>query len=324
MKINSKKILIGLVMVLLISLFAIYFAFNREINLANDEIASTTLIQIAEGKDWKSVSADFASLKLIKNEKAFYYYAVISSKKIVPGYFEITPGMSTKEIISLIDSGQTKIIKLTIPEGYRVEQIGLKLADAGIISYADFVTAATSYEGKLFPDTYYFDPIMTAPEIIKKMTDDYDKRTADLTVTSEKLVLASIVEKEAASDDDRGLIAGIYQNRIDAGMKLQSDPTVAYGRDSNEIATMTAAEIENYTFWKAAKTAEFTSVVSDFNTYLISGLPPKPICDPGLASIKAALNPTKSNYYFFLYGSDGKIHPAETRAQHLANVAKYL
>jgi len=187
------------------------------------------------------------------------------------------------------------------------------------------MTAAAGKEGALFPDTYFLDPIMTGEAIVAKMEDDYSTRIEGMTVSTKDLTLASIVEKEAAdSDADRGIIAGIYQNRIDLGMKLQSDPTVSYGRDSNNIASMTVKEILDYSFWKAAKTVEFTSVKSAYNTYQNAGLPPAPICNPGLASIKATLNPTASNYYYFLYGKDGILHAASTLDGHKNNVAKYL
>jgi UPF0755 protein len=179
-------------------------------------------------------------------------------------------------------------------------------------------------EGKIFPDTFYLNPRMTASEVVKMMTDDYDTRTAGLDVSDDALVLASIVEREAANDTDRGIIAGIYTNRIKTGMKLQSDPTVEYGRDTNNIADISIAEKMAYSFWKSAKTVEFTSVVSVFNTYQISGLPSKAICNPGLKSIEAALNPTPSGYYFFLYGTDGKIHPSKTRVEHEVAVNKYM
>ncbi|MDO8444035.1 MAG: endolytic transglycosylase MltG [bacterium] len=324
MKFNWKIILIAIVIVIVLGVGSAYLFFRREMNVPNESITANTLIRIKADESTDQIGADLMALGLIKNARLFFWIELLTGGGIKPGYYEITPRMSLLEIAELINSGKTKIVKVTFPEGYRVEQIGQKLNSAGIVSYANFMAAAKKDEGKLFPDTYFFDPLMTADEVIAKMLEDYTTRTAGMNVTDKDLILASIVEKEAANDTDRGIIAGIYQNRINSKMKLQSDPTIAYGRDSGAITGLTVAEIADYVFWKSAKTAEFTSVKSTYNTYLIASLPPAPICNPGLASIKAALNPSPSNYYYFLYGSDGKIHPARTQAEHSANVAKYL
>ena len=324
MKFNWKIILGAIFLIIILGASSAYLFFQREINAPNEAIKENTLIRIKADEGTEQIGSDLMALGLIKNARLFYYIELISGGAIKPGYYEITPRMSLAEVAGLINSGKTKIVKLTFLEGYRAEQMGQKLDSAGIVSYSDFMAAGRTKEGRLFPDTYFFDPRMTADEVMAKMLEDYTTRTAGLNVSDKDLILASIVEKEAANDTDRGIIAGIYQNRINVKMKLQSDPTVSYGRDSNNIAGMVQTAILDYTFWKPAKTVEFTSVKSDFNTYQITGLPPAPICNPGLASIKAALSPTPSNYYYFLYGSDGKLHPARTQAEHSANVAKYL
>jgi UPF0755 protein len=232
--------------------------------------------------------------------------------------------MSMTDIINLIDSGKIKQIRVTFPEGWRMEQMAIRLDANGVVDYGEFVTAARVYEGRLFPDTYFFKPKMAALDVVKIMTDDYLWRTENLAVSDSDLIIASIVEREAANDVDRAIIAGIYKNRVKVGMKLQSDPTVEYGRDTNNLAKLSFDEQMDYSFWQAARTVEFTSVVSLYNTYQVKGLPAGPLCSPGIASIEATLSPTPSDYYYFLYGTDKKIHPAKNQAEHEANIQKYM
>jgi UPF0755 protein len=313
-----------LVLIFALVVVFVFFDMKKETYAPNEKIEKNTIIEIESGKGSKEIGSDLEKLGLVSDDRVFYYASIILSKKITPGFYELTPKMSISDILNLLDSGKVKVAKILIPEGLRVEQIARKLDEAGIVSYEEFVSRAKDKEGKLFPDTYFFNPRMTADEIIVMMLDDYNKRISGLSVTDNDLILASIVEREAANDTDRGLIAGIYSNRLKAGMKLQSDPTVEYGRDSNEIAKISVSDQKDYTFWKSAKTVEYTSVKSPYNTYQISALPLGPICNPGLKSIEAAKNPTPSKYYYFLYGRDGKIYPSSTSAEHEALAAKYL
>jgi UPF0755 protein len=129
------------------------------------------------------------------------------------------------------------------------------------------------------------------------------------------LIIASIVEREAIKDEERPLIAGIYKNRIARGMKLEADPTVQYGKDNIELINLTSEEKLEYKFWKPITLAEYQSVDSPYNTYLIPSLPPAPICNPGLKSIEGTINYQKHNYVYFLQ-HDGQIYPSETLKQH--------
>ena len=184
MKFNWKIILGAIFLIIILGASSAYLFFQREINVPNEAIKENTLIRIKADEGTEQIGSDLLALGLIKNSRLFYYIELISGGTIKPGYYEITPKMSMKDIAKLINSGKVKIVKVTIPEGYRVEQIGQKLDALGIVSYSDFVAVAqnlsVSGEGKLFPDTYFFDPKMTASEIVTKMTDDYAIRTASL------------------------------------------------------------------------------------------------------------------------------------------------
>lgn len=316
--------ILGAMIVLALLLIALLAMFRQKLVEPNNALQESILFEVKEGASVPGVAAELQNVNVINDQRIFLYASKIFLKNLRPGFYEIEAKSSVFTIISLIQSGKTKTVKITFPEGWRIEQIAKRLSDNKIVSYAEFVEEARGLEGKLFPDTYIFFPRMSAEDVIAKMRADYEGRTLGLNVTDQDLIIASIVERESGNDQDRALIAGIYLNRIKIGMKLQSDPTVEYGRDTNAIAKLSAEDQQSYHFWNSAKTVEFTSVISSFNTYLSKNLPPTPICNPGMKSIQAAQNPESSSYYYFLYGKDGKIHPAKTQAEHEANVAKYM
>jgi len=313
---NWKIITIFIAFVFIAVCTAAFFYIKHEIKKPLFLLKDKTLIEIKNGEGSKSIGSDLASLGIIRNKKIFYLAVVLYQKEMRPGFYEITPDLSILDIINLIDSGKVKLVKVTFPEGWRSEQMAQKLAENHIISYDDFMAEAKRYEGKLFPDTYFFNPRMNAKDIVNMMIDDYNKRISNLKVSEKDLIIASIVEREAANDSQRALIAGVYQNRLDREMKLEADPTVQYGRDNNEVGALSASSaLLNFDFWNGVSISDYLSVVSPYNTYLIAGLPPGPICNPGIESIKAALNPAKHNYLYFLQ-KGGEIYPSETPAQH--------
>lgn len=320
---SFKSILIIVFIFIMASLVVLSFAVEKRLK-ESSKTTGSVLVKIADTGGVQGAADVLRQNNLIVDKTLYVYATKIFHKKIKPGFYEIPAGASMADIINILNSGKVKVVKITIPEGWRLEQIARKLDQEKILAYADFITEAKSHEGQLFPDTYYMEPRMDASAVVKMMSDDFVTRISGLNISDDILTLASIVEKEAANDTDRGVIAGIYTNRIKAGMKLQSDPTVSYGRDDLNIAGLSSTDQMAYVFWKAAKTVEFTSVKSAYNTYQISGLPPGPICNPGLKSIEAAQNPAVNDYYYFLYGSDGKIHPSKTVAEHQAAINKYM
>ena len=322
MKIFKYTILSLFVILLLSAVLGGYFF--KKILRAPNALADPIIIKIENDTSKQTAAELLENAGAIDNKYVFLLAAVVYGKEINAGFYEITPGMTTSEVIKMIDAKDIKLLKVTFPEGWRTEQLAERISANGVTSYSEFLSAAEGKEGRLFPDTYLFNPKMTGSEVVKMMTDDFETRTAGLNLSDDDLTLASIVEREAANDDDRGLIAGIYNNRLQIGMKLQSDPTVEYGRDTNAIVNLSEEDKMNYAYWKSAKTSEFTSVKSVYNTYLISGLPAGPICNPGLKSIEAAIKPEASKYYYFLYGKDGNLYPSSTIAEHEALAAKYL
>jgi UPF0755 protein len=319
-----KIIFFSILILIVLGVAGASFYYYKTLNKPNSNITENVLVEIKSGESISDISTGLTSAGVLTSTKVFDLTTKFFKISVKPGFYEIAPNMSMAEVINLLESGKTKIVKITFPEGWRAEQVAKRLNDNKILKYEDFMAVAAENEGKLFPDTYFFNPRMSASDVVNMMTTDYKERISGLGVTNDDLIIASIVEREAANDADRALIAGIYKNRINIGMKLQSDPTVEYGRDLNNLAKLSAEEQKDYYFWKSAKTVEFTSVVSDYNTYQVKGLPKGPICNAGIASINATLSPTKSDYYYFLYGKDGKIHPAKTSAEHQQNIMKYM
>lgn len=214
-------------------------------------------------------------------------------------------------------------VKVTFPEGYTVAQIAQKLEDNGVCSAKEFVAVSQSYtpksftvpsdsnrafkmEGYLFPDTYEFYVDDDPEDVLIKILNNYNAKAGGL--SSEQLIVASIVEKESRSAENAALVASVIYNRLDAGMKLEMDPTRDY--------------INNYVTNSPylSNTGKFAAL---YNTYKCSGLPAGPICNPGSRAIQAALNPADSEYLYFFFGNDDQNHYSKTYEEHQAAMEKY-
>lgn len=208
-------------------------------------------------------------------------------------------------------------VKVLIPEGLASSDIGRLLAkNLPGIQAKDFAVAAKQYEGKLFPDTYFFYENMTTQEVIDTMRANFDAKTRGMPARAKALgrsfedvlTMASIVEEEATSTADRRIIAGILWKRIEKKMPLQVDPPFFY------LLGKTSAEL----------TRTDLATKSPYNTYKNLGLPPTPIDNPSLNALEAALDPEPTKYYFYLSGKDGKMYYAATYDGHLINKEKHL
>ena len=243
-----------------------------------------------------------------RNSFSFFVYIKLIGGKILPGVYEIAKSQSASSIGWMLGSGKYKTSRVTIIEGWRVAQMAeYFIEEKKLTNVADFEEKAIPYEGYLFPDTYDVRIDISSDNLIKLMRDNFKEKTAALRITPETIILASIVEREAQSQSDRAPIAGVYSNRIKIDMKLDADPTIQYAKGS----------------WKSITRSDYQSVISPYNTYLNKGLPPGPICSPGLASIQAATNPAEHNYLFFFHAK-GQTHFSKTLAEHSAKVAQYF
>lgn len=236
------------------------------------------------------------------------------------GEYEIKPRASMREIMELLKSGKSVMYSLTIPEGLTVEQAFQRIAEQGELT--GDMPAAMPPEGSLATDTLRFTRGATRQEMVDKLLADQKKlvseiwshRATDLPLANvdEFVTLASIVEKETGKNDERSRVAAVFLNRLAKGMRLQSDPTIIYGL-----------------FGGKGKPADRPIYQSDinkqtpYNTYLINGLPPTPIANPGRAALEAVANPSKTDdLYFVADGTGGHVF-AQTLDEHNENVARY-
>lgn len=212
---------------------------------------------------------------------------------------------------------RTESLRIVFPEGTPSHDMSTLLVDSiGFREAARFEREALGYEGYLFPDTYFLPPMATSGMIISLLTETFEIKTSELVLRAEALgrswndvvIMASLVEKEAQTYEDKRIVAGILWKRLDEGMRLQVDAPFFYlfGKTSADI---TRADLD---------------IDSPYNTYKYEGLPPTPISNAGLETLEATLNPIESEYWFYLSDTDGVIHYAATYDEHLDNKAKYI
>ena len=263
---------------------------------------------------------------------------------LAAGDYDLSRSMSTTEIVEVLAKGQVrKGLVATIPEGWRSEQIADRLQATGFASRDEFLAAVAApasvpgidllgnpppprLEGYLFPETYQVPQPVPGTRAAEMMLRMFGQRVGDelLTASSGKLtsrdalILASIVEREAKVAAERPTIASVYLNRLAAGLPLQADPTVQYA-----VATRDGPAAAAYNYWKALEPADL-QLESAYNTYLHPGLPPGPICNPGEASIKAVLQPAKTDFLYFVAKTDGSGEHlfARTLEEHNQNVQR--
>lgn len=234
------------------------------------------------------------------------------------GEYLFTSGMSPHEVLSKISAGEVVPHKITIPEGWKVYQIRSLLEKEPLLS-GELPPNIT--EGSIFPETELFQRGEERASVVARMQkrmrealDDAWKDRADnlpFTTKREALILASIVEMETGVPEERGHVASVFINRLRDGMRLQTDPTVVYGIE------------QEHGIMERALTTNDLARDTPWNTYTRDGLPPTPICSPGLASIKAVLNPPHSDDYYFVAKGDGGHYFAENLREHNANIVKY-
>jgi len=244
-------------------------------------------------------------------------------RKIQAGDFRLNSSMMPSEIARLLTHG-TLDRWVTIIEGLRREEIAEKLVDQlggkdSKFSKEEFLEKTIGLEGRLFPDTYLFPKEATAERIISFMNLNFEKKTAGLLLKEEDLILASLIEREVRGANDQPIVAGILLKRLKASWPLQVDAAVQYAK-----ATRQCRGKDGCVWWPKGLTKADLKIDSSYNTYLYQGLPPTPICNPGLSSIKAAASPILTDYWYYLSDREGKMHYAVTLEEHNKNIQKYL
>jgi UPF0755 protein len=312
-------------------LFAVMIACALAVVLLTRQSGTgTARIVLAPGSTVASAADALRRAGVIRSATLFRVSAAMrgrSDDAITPGRYLVERSASYGALLDQFVSGANRVRKLTIPEGWSLQQIARLMKDSLAIPVdslmavardsarrARMQTPAADLEGYLFPATYEFTEDVTAAQVIDSMLVAFEKRWKTSWDTSLKqsgrtrhaaVTLASIVEKEARKDAERPLIASVYLNRLRTGMRLQADPTVLYALGVVAKRVMYAD----------------LDVQSPYNTYRVAGLPPGPIASPGSASMAAAVNPATSDALFFVAFPDGHHEFRKTFKEHEVAVA---
>jgi UPF0755 protein len=314
--IQNKKILLilGAILIVLV-IFLIFLELVEPVSKGSEK-----LIVIEKGWGSGDIAQRLKDEDLIKSKWLFVFYAWVRgfNKHLQAGDYLLNPEMTLFKIAKIIARGEINPnwVKITIPEGWTNKQIEERLIEYGIIKSGDKLSK--DQEGFLFPDTYYFYEDSSAEEIVRKMESNFNRKvTEDLRRDIERqkktlydvLIMASLLEKEVKSDEDKTIVSGIFWNRLKNKYPLESCATTAY--------------ILGVDKWRYSY--EDTRIKSPYNTYLNIGLPPTPINNPGLSTIKAAIYPKETDYNFFLTDPEtGKTIFSKTFEEHNANKRKYF
>ncbi len=316
LQIFTPKLLYSFFIALIILFFVIVYA-----SLPPRDFPQEKIISIKSGQYLSQVSEILEKENVIKSKFLFKTFVTLlsSRRQIIATDYLFDKPQSALRVAYRIVRGEQELPKkkVTIFEGMTIKQIGTTIKKAiPDFDVETFLVLAKPYEGYMFPDTYFFYDNISAESVVSQLRSTFtDKiKTQLLAIQAfgkpleDVVKMASIVEKEATKIEDRKIIAGILWRRIEINMPLQVDPPFYYtlGKDS---ASLTRADL---------------SSDSAYNTYVHKGLPPTPIGNPGLSSIEATINPTKTKYLFYLSDKKGNMHYAVDHDGHVENKAKYL
>lgn len=310
----TKKI-IGIITILIILVIAaiipaiFLFTGRQPVHNSASPDVITYRLDIPIGRTIKTVATELKQQHIIRSELVFYLTARQQNIKIQAGVYTVSSDQSVTEILNLLQTGQREYIPVSIPEGLTVSKIATLLEQKNVVQAEEFKKAAqavsllteyqipaASFEGYLFPDTYYFDTGMTAEAVVRMMVDTFFTRIETIPalhdMSPEDLFyvvrLASIVEREYRVAEEAPLIASVFTNRLKENIGLYSCATIEY------IIT----EIQGQPHPDVILEQDL-KINSPYNTYMWAGLPPGPISNPGLIALQAAADPPETEYYFF-------------------------
>lgn len=307
---RAKKFWAILIVVLIVIIGGIFFMYNKTINHPIKSNNETITINVKEGEGFYSLLNELKTQNVIKNEFFIKVYLKINNitPKVSEGTYKVNSDTDLNNLIKTLEKENS--IKVVIPEGYNVSQIGDVLEKSGLFTKEAFINATKEYklpsfikkndkvrnplEGFLFPDTYSFKEGVTPDEVIKTMLNQFEnvmkevEKETGVKIPEDKIyevvTKASIIEKEARIDEDRPLISSVIDNRLKKGMPLQIDATVIYALGKHvDVVSLKDLKVD-----------------SPYNTYKHKGLPIGPICNPGKPSLIAAIKPEKTDYLYYL------------------------
>jgi UPF0755 protein len=298
------------------------------IEVDTPEPGGPILISVEAGDNAADIGRRLEASNIIANGASFQRLAKIigAEANLAAGEYEFLPGTSVLDAVSRIRDGLTAARVVAVREGLRIEEVAELLERRGVVSANDFLAAANStatsgsdvdpgllssrpasatLEGYIYPATYSFSFSVEASEVVLEMIDALATRfTPEL-------------RAEAELPEERPLIASVYLNRLAIDMPLQADPTVQYA------ITARPGSIVEYGYWKRELSLQDLQFDSVYNTYVVAGLPPGPIANPGISSIEAVVRPAATQFYFFVARPDGSHAFAETFEEHQINVQQF-
>jgi UPF0755 protein len=303
--------------------------------------SAETFVDIAPGTGTETIAAQLEAAHIIRTRYAFdllrLYKGLRNTKPatLKAGEYRFDRPATVAEVYARLLRGDVYTLAVTIPEGYNIFDIAQTVETAGLGSKADFLAAArsqtdliaayfpagtekpASLEGYLFPDTYRFSRHATAVQILTAMVHRFRQAVAQLDASGDRpaniphtVLMASLIEKEVSQDSERPLVAGVFVNRLNQGIPLATDPTVVYAAllDDRWRGTIYASDLQN---------------PSPYNTYRHAGLPPGPICSPGMAALRAAIHPTPTEFLYFVADAAGHSRFSATLKEHNEQVQAY-
>lgn len=325
-----KLAVLNLTVFIVIALSVWMWRFLEGFKPVDPEDTELVEVEIRPGMSALRIGEMLEEKGLIRSRAAFLWIVRLKGMegKLQSGRYLLSRSMSPARIAEKIAKGEVKLVKFRVPEGLTVEEIARLWQERGFGGAEEFMRAARderllrkygipadTAEGYLFPETYMIPEDITAEQMVEMMLKQFRRRVGDDIIEKGRklglslhqvVTLASIVEEEAMIDEERPIISAVFHNRLRLGWRLEADPTVRYAL-GNPKRPLT---------WKDLK------VDSPYNTYLHPGLPPGPICNPGLKSIEAAVNPADVDYLYFVSTGRGRHIFSKTYSEHLRAIAK--
>jgi len=318
------------VLFLLLVLGGVGLIFYYSGNLSPQGGEEEKVFVINRGESTRSIARRLEKQGLIKDQLSFLIYLRLTGQvgKLQAGSFKLSPSNSVPEIVNILQEGRVDVW-VTFFEGQRREEFAQLLNEKFDLPVAEFLKLTEGKEGQLFPDSYLLPTDVVVPQVVKKLVDNFESKWQEVdnqTNLNEKeiLILASLVEREVPSEEDRKIVSGILIKRWREGWPLQVDASVQYAKANNQCFLAGNKLKDNCNWWSQVSSGDLKSIDSPYNTYIYKGLPPEPICNPSLSSIKAVINHQSTGYWYYLSDSSGQIHYSKTLDEHNANIRKYL
>lgn len=321
---NLSKIVLILLSVLTLSIFATVVVYESVTKPALTQEQTTFVVE--KGMSVKSIAEKAKLENIVQSEFVLYTLLTVfhDPTNIHAGRYIITYNDDVYSVAEKLASKKVEqdLVSITIPEGVRLATIA-EIGSKNLKNFdpEDYLTKTKELEGYLFPETYFVPESFTAEDLVTLQRNTYEEKISPLRAQIEAsnfseyevLILASIIEREANDEESMKTVSGILQNRLEIGMALQADATIDYVIDSplNELPEGTLAK-------------KLREIDSPYNTYLNRGLTPTPIGNPGLMAIKAVLEPTESDYFYYITDNEGEFHYSKTLAEHNRNISNYL